>query len=138
MRTFTAENSDNTPDSIPRLIDSILALQSDPPVEPGTPGYNRYPTQKDHWLGWLGHTPGTGSFERETPPNRGARYVYNHIGEPKMLLWLIEAAGVDAGVVEAAERASLQARTLAGKCKAIRQLVPFSVVAGKLWSSSGV
>ena len=127
--------SGDTRDSIPRLIESIRALPSDAPVQVGTTGYNQYTTQKAHWLGWLGHTPGTGSYERRTPSGRGARYVYNHIVEPKMLLWLIEAAGVDRALVDAAKQASLQPPTRGGKSKAIRQRVPFPTVAEKLWSA---
>ena len=127
---------DEAPDSIDDFIAKIRDLTSDPPVEDRRPGYNNYSTQKAHWLGWLGATPGTGTYERKTPPNRGARYVYNHIVEPKMLLWLVEAAGVEAPLIGAAQQASLQARTLAGKSKAIRQLVPWSVVARTLWPSN--
>ena len=127
---------DDAPDSIDDFIAKIRDLTSDPPVEGRQPGYNNYTTQKDHWLGWLGATPGTGTYERKTPPNRGARYVYNHIVEPKMLLWLIGAAGVEPALVEAATQASLQARTLPGKSKAIRQLVPWSVVARMLWPTN--
>jgi hypothetical protein len=123
----------DAPERIEDLNAKIRNLTSDHPVEGRRPGYNNYKTQKDHWLGWLGATPGTGTYERKTPPHRGARYVYNHIVEPKMLLWLIEAAGVEPALVEAAQQASLEARTLPGKSKAIRQLVPWSVVARMLW-----
>lgn len=126
---------DGAPDGIADLIAKIGTLTSDPRVEGRQPGYNNYHTQKDHWLGWLGATPGTGTYERKALPNRGARYVYNHIVEPKMLLWLIEAVGVEPAVVDAAKQASLQAGTLPGKSKAIRQVVPWSEVARRLWQS---
>ena len=64
---------------------------------------------------WLSATPGTGTYKRKTPPNRGARYVCNHIVEPMMLLWLIEAASVEPATVEAARQASLQACTIRRK-----------------------
>ena len=101
----------------------------------GTQGYNRYTTQRAHWLGWLGDTPGTGSYERKTPPNKGAEYVYNRIVEPKMLLWVIEAAGVRASLVAQSKTAAVVGSTLAGKSKAIRQVVPYSVVADALWDN---
>lgn len=131
-------SSDNAPDSIPRPIASIRELQSDQSVPAGTAGYNRYTTQKAHWLGWLGDTPGTGSYGRKTPHDRGARHVYNHIVEPQMLLWLIEAAGIDAATVETARHASGLAKTLSGQSKAIRHVVPFSKVAEKLWPGRAV
>ena len=127
---------DDRAGSIPKLIARIKQLPGDPPVKPGTRGYNRYTTQKAHWLGWLGDTPGTGSYERTTPPNRGARYVYNRIIEPLMLLWLIEAADVDPEVVREAQREALCPPTLAGKSKAIRAVVPWDVVAKALWKDA--
>jgi hypothetical protein len=124
---------DDVPDSIDEFITRIRGLTSDRPVEGRRAGYNNYRTQKDHWLGWLGATPGTGTYERTTPPHRGAQYVYNHIVEPKMLLWLIAAAGVEPALVEAAYQASLQPPTLSARSKAIRQIVPWSEVAKVLW-----
>ena len=131
-----AEKLDDPPASISQFIARIRALPSDSPVKVGTRGYNRYTTQRAHWLGWLGDTPGTGSFVRTTPPNRGARYVYNHIGEPLMLLWLIEAAGIDPDVVREAQRAALCPPKLGAKSKAIRLVVPWSDVAVALGMDS--
>jgi catechol 2,3-dioxygenase-like lactoylglutathione lyase family enzyme len=128
-----AGHVDDAPDSIQKLIARIRDLVSDPPVDAGSPGYNRYTTQKAHWLGWLGDTPGSGSYERSTPGNRGARYVYNHIVEPGMLLWLIEAAGVEPAVVREAQRVSLRSPKPAGRSKAIRQVVPWPELARALW-----
>ena len=127
---------DDAPDGIDDFIAKIRDLTSDPPVEGRQPGYNNYTTQKDHWLGWLDATPGTGTYGRKTPPSRGARYVYNHIVEPKMLLWLIGAAGVEPSLIEAATQASLEVRTRPGRSKAIRALVPWSVVARMLWPTN--
>jgi hypothetical protein len=132
-RGATSGRRDDAPDSILELIARIKELPDDPRVKPGTRGYNHYTTQKDHWLGWLGETPGTGSYERATPPGRGARYVYNHIREPLMLLWLIEAAGVDREVVREAQREALCPPQLGAKCTAIRMVAPWDVVAKALW-----
>jgi hypothetical protein len=106
----------NDMDSIDDFIAKIRNLTSDPPIEGRQPGYNIYKTQKDHWLGWLGGTADTGAaYQRKTPPNHGARFVYNHIVEPKMLLWLIEAAGVKPGlVVSRASWAHRPHRTIQG------------------------
>lgn len=125
-------------DTIKGLADAICALPSDPQVPKGTRGYNRYTTQRDHWLGWLGVTPGTGSYERKTPEGRGAKYVYNHIVEPLMLLWLIEAARVDPSLVGKAKRGASAALTPAGKSKAIRLAVPYAVVAAALGGNRAV
>jgi hypothetical protein len=114
--------------SIGRLVEAIRSLPSDAPVPDRTPGYNNYNTQKDHWLGWLDPTLGRGSYLRSASSERDARSVYNHIGEPKMLLWLISATRIDKTLVKAAEEASWEAESLAGKCAAIRRHVPWSVV----------
>ena len=119
-------------DDIDWLINAIRGLPDDTAVPDRTPGYNKYRTQKDHWLGWLGATTGSGTYERTTPAGRGGRYVYNHIVEPKMLLWLIEAAGVQRTRVAAASHAALAATTLGAKSKMIRAVVPWSEVASAL------
>ena len=111
--------------SIARLVEAIRRLPSDARVPDRTPGYNNYNTQKDHWLGWLEPVVGRGSYLRSTGPDRDARFVYNHIGEPKMLLWLISAAGIDKSLIRAAEEASTEAESLAGKCAAIRRHAPW-------------
>ena len=134
------------PKSIPRaeletidgLIAAIRELTSDPEVPRGTQGYNNYTTQKAHWLGWLGDTPGTGSYERKTPPGKGAKFVYNRIVEPKLLLWLIEASGVDRRAVEDAKRSGAEGGRLASRSKAIRQVVPYAAVADALSRESAV
>jgi hypothetical protein len=58
--------------------------------------------------------------------------VYNRIVEPKLLLWLISAAGVQPDLVDAAKLAVQEAGTLAGKSAALRRHVPWHVVAAAL------
>ena len=126
-------SADDEPDGISELITRIRELPGDPPVPAETTGCNNYTTQKAHWLGWLGATPGSGTYERRTPANRGARYVCNHIVEPRMLLWLIEAAGVEPALVREARQASSRGSSLQSKSKAIREVVPWNTVARALW-----
>lgn len=118
--------------SVDWLIQAIRRLPPDKRVPDRTPGYNNYNTQKEHWLGWLDPTAGTGSYPRRARSDRDARYVYNHIVEPKMLLWLVSAAGVSPELLDSAERAAKTASTLAGKSAAIRRHVPWSEVAAAL------
>jgi hypothetical protein len=115
--------------SIDRFIEVIRKLPSDAPVAPGTRGYNRYQTQKDHWLGWLVPAAGTGTYARSTKPGREARDVYNRIGEPMMLLWLLSAGGLSEELINAAKEASMNVKGLARQCKEIRRLVPWADVA---------
>lgn len=114
--------------SVEWLLQAIRRLPSDDPVPDRTAGYNRYNTQKDHWLGWLDPTAETGSYPRRAKEDRDARYVYNHIVEPKMLLWLISAAGVRPELLQLAEEAAKAASSLPGKAAAIRRHVPWSQI----------
>ena len=123
-----------TPDqaSVEWLIRAIEAIPSDSPVPIKTAGYNKYTTQKDHWLGWLNPAAGTGSYPRASGNERGARNVYNRIVEPKMLLWLIAAAGVRKELVDAARVAAANDAPLPTRAAAIRKYVPWVEVAAAL------
>lgn len=121
-------SSSDNPGSIEWFIHAIQGLPPDEPVAPGTPGYNRYTTQKAHWLGWLDPSAGTGTYPRSAAPGRDAKYVYNHIVEPKLLLWLIAAAGVDARTVEFAREQAGLANKMPSKAAAIRRVVPWAVL----------
>ena len=111
-----------SPYSVEKLINVIKKLPADKEVPSGTQGYSRYHTQKAHWLGWLSKKPGA-KYYRQDAPNRGAKFVYNHIMEPKMLLWLITASGVDNKLIANAQKDSDNARTMASSCAAIRKVV---------------
>ena len=89
--------------SVEKLINVIKKLPADKEVPSGTQGYSRYHSQKAHWLGWLSKKPGA-KYYRQDAPNRGAKFVYNHIMEPKMLLWLITASGVDNKLIANAQK----------------------------------
>lgn len=119
-------------ESIDWLSKAIERLPSDAPVPRGTPGYNHYGTQKDHWLGWLNPQAGTGSYARAEREGRDARDVYNHIVEPKMLLWLATAAGVDRDLINEAKQAADEAPKLATKSAAIRKRIPWSCLEAAL------
>jgi hypothetical protein len=116
-------------DSVQWLIHAIRALPSDDPVPLGTPGYNEYSTQKAHWLGWLDPAAGRGSYSRRTGDERGARNVYNRVVEPKMLAWLISAAGVDRTLADAVEMEAKRKVPMATRAAAIRKKVPWTTVA---------
>jgi hypothetical protein len=110
------------------LADLIERLPTDREVPRGTQGYNRYRTQKAHWLGWLDSKSTSGTYQRHDAPERGAKFVYNHIMEPKMLLWLISASGLQIELVEKAKEASLNKKSMASSCAAIRKVVPWQTL----------
>lgn len=115
------------------LSETIRKLPPDPPAPPKTQGYNVYSTQKEHWLGWLNPTAGTGTYPRRTGDNVTAKTVYNRIGEPKMLWWLAAAAGVDQCLLDAAKGQVDINKPLSSQCAAFRKVVPWRVMADALY-----
>ncbi len=111
--------------SVEWFIRAIDALPSDNPVPLGTPGYNKYTTQKAHWLGWLNPAAKTGTYPRASGNERGARNVYNRIVEPKMLLWLISASGVRKDLIESARLAAAINAPMPTRAAAVRKHVPW-------------
>lgn len=116
--------------SIGRFIKAIQALPSD---EPRVYPKKSYTTQKEHWLGWLRGYHGPGVYGRRPETRRDAEFVYNHVVEVKMLLWLIEAAGVEPSLVSAARRSAVKAKALPSKSAAVRKHVPWANVESVLW-----
>lgn len=112
----------------------IERLPSDEPVHDPRVWYT---TQKEHWLGWLREYDGPGAYGRIPGKQRDAKFAYNHVVEPKMLLWLIEAAGVSKDLVEAAQRASAEGTSLMQKSGAIRRVVPWTVLYDAIWGDHG-
>ena len=115
--------------SIKMFIQAIEQLPTDKPVDDP---HKWYKTQKEHWLGWLGEYDGPGAYGRQIK-KRDAKFAYNHIVEPKMLLWLIKAAGVKAELIRAAERDCGKASSMPQGAAAVRHHVPWEVIAGTLW-----
>ena len=66
--------------SIKKFLSAVRKLPSDEPV--ATPG-KWYRTQKEHWIRWLSEYSSQGAYNRKTGTSRDARYVYNHVVEPK-------------------------------------------------------
>jgi hypothetical protein len=119
------------PISIRRLRAVIRTLPNDRRVIDPNKWYR---SQKEHWLGWLGEYAGSGAYGRKGGVGRDARFAYNHIVEPAMLLYLARAAGVARTRLAAARRDAAAGRTLMEQSAAIRKIIPWEVVAAKLWA----
>jgi hypothetical protein len=91
-----------------------------------------YLSQKEHWLGWLGDYLGPGAYGRKNW-NRDAKFAYNHIVCPELLLYLVKAIPLRVNLIEAAENAYLSESTLMGKAGAIRKVVPWSEIYNAFW-----
>jgi hypothetical protein len=119
--------------SVESLRRAIKNLPSDEPKNDPAVWYR---TQKEHWLRWLREYHGPGAYGRLTSKRRDGRFAYNHAVNPKMLLWLIEAAGVPRKSVTAARRASAHGTTMMQKSGAIRRQVPWEMLRETLWNSN--
>lgn len=111
--------------SINQLYDAIETLPEDEPKS--RPGI-WYFTQKEHWLGWVAGYRGPGAYSRKNWKNRDAKFVYNHIVCPDMLIYLIRAIPLPTETITAAEAAYETGSTLMAKAGAIRKVVPWSVI----------
>jgi len=87
-----------------------------------------YESQKEHWVGWLYHYNSPGAYSRKVVSGRDAKFVYNHVVCPGLLLYLAQEAGVDPKLVRAARRAVSVRSTLMGQAGEIRRIIPWSVV----------
>ena len=90
-----------------------------------------YGTQREHWLGWLKDYGGPGYYKRKDP-KRSAEFVYNHIVNPQMLIYLAEASRVSRVLLMKAEKAALtKARSgssMSAVSAAIRRVIPWRAV----------
>lgn len=111
--------------SIRQFIRAIRQLPEDEPIDNPKVWYR---TQKQHWLGWLGqyHTPGY--YGRKTNVKRDARFAYNHIVCPDLLLYLVRAIPLAPEIIAAAEEASKKGKTMMAQSGAIRKVAPWSEI----------
>lgn len=119
------------PISIKSLLIAISNLPSDRPVY--CPRRRLLFTQKEHWIGWLFEYNGPGAYGRQTRVKHDAKFAYNHIVCPEMLLYLAKAADVDRKLLAAANRAFSKGKTLMQKSRAIRAVIQWETVAAVLW-----
>jgi hypothetical protein len=88
------------------ICDFLIAVSRMPEDRRRLSRTERYETQKEHWIGWLFHRNSAGAYGRKPYSGRDARFVYNHVVNPGLLLYLAEARGVDSQMVRRARRAA--------------------------------
>jgi deoxyribodipyrimidine photolyase-like uncharacterized protein len=116
--------------SIGQFIKAIKHLPIDEPRDNPRVWYK---TQKEHWLGWLSDYNGLGGYGRKPGQNRDARFAYNHVVCPNLLLYLIRAIPLRPELVEAAEKAYQNGSSLMEKSGAIRKIAPWSEIYKAIW-----
>jgi hypothetical protein len=86
---------------------------------------------KQHWIGWLAQYNGPGYYGRKNS-NRDARFIYNHINCPPMLIWLAETSGVPKLLIAASCRVASGVENETSACATIRRVLPWEIVESAL------
>jgi hypothetical protein len=87
-----------------------------------------YSTQQEHWDGWLRGYEGPGAYGRVNW-SRSAEFVYNHVVNPQMLVYVAEAAGIERDALETAIEGALTNRaTMSAMSGAVRRAVRWSAL----------
>jgi hypothetical protein len=105
--------------SVDEFIDAIKKL---PSAEP-----------KNQWIRWLSEYDEPGYYNRLAGMNRSAKFAYNNIANPEMLLWLIQAAGIDKDLVDFAKSDCAKVSNVRRQSAAIRKRVPWAILERALW-----
>jgi hypothetical protein len=88
------------------------------------------------WIRWLSEYHIPGYYKRQVGKKRTARFVYNKLANPEMLLWIIQAASVNRNLVNLAKSASEKAKNVITKSAIIRKHVPWEVLEPALQEAS--
>ena len=88
---------------------------------------------KNKWLRWLREYETSNRFGRNSNVKRSAKFVYNNLAYPEMLLWLIQAAGIDGEDVKLAESESANITNVRSQSAVIRKIVPWKNLKQMLW-----
>lgn len=88
---------------------------------------------RDGWIHWLSDYNNPGMYNRKPDQDHSARYAYNHIVYPEMLLWLIRESGVSDELVKLAKSDSEKFSVLRQQAAAIRKRVPWDMLERALW-----
>lgn len=91
-----------------------------------------YTSQREHMCGWFRAqtTTGSGSYTRKEP-NYSARTTYQRLASAPAMIWIAEALGVDADVIERAAAEVEEEPEPRSHCGIIRQHIPWEVIADK-------
>lgn len=122
-----------------QFAQSLFGLEPDTPiahefdVEFGQTKDRWWSCQREHFAFWaiIQNTDGTKGYEHK--PNASAMKMYNMIGAPELLLWLIEALHISLGLATTEFRKFVIELTKLGRkpkkqCKMIRDKYPYNVV----------
>jgi hypothetical protein len=86
--------------TIDQLLTAVHRLPATTPQASRLP-LNGYKTFQEQWIGWLNQYDGPGYYGR-ADGKRDARWVYQHLNNGNMIVWLNEAGGESPHAVAAA------------------------------------
>jgi hypothetical protein len=90
-----------------------------------------YTSHKEHWQGWLWEYDGPGGYNRRVPKQpRSQAYIFSHLHNAPMMLWLAEAAGVNPALIEKADRVMRRLAIEPSPSSAVRDAAAFRKVIG--------
>ncbi len=92
-------------------------------------------SHKEHWIDWLKQYNGPGYKNRKNKSIRSANIVYNRLACPPMLLWLIEASGINKSKIKDAVKAALASKKIfTAQSASIRAVVSWEEIERNLYS----
>jgi hypothetical protein len=103
------------------------------PEEPTVPA--RFPNSfKQAWVDWLSKYIRPGKYGRGDR-RRDARFIYNHLNHPEMIIWLAAASGAEAQLVRKAAGTMQEDDSHGTQAATVRRILPWGDVAHHLASS---
>ena len=119
--------------SIQELLSAVQKLPPKTPQASKLPIGEGYTTFQQQWIGWLKDYDGPGYYGRKDG-KRSARWVYQHLNNGKMIVWLNEAVGENPKTIEAAiEDMQRNGSSAQGQAKIARSHLPWDRVARLLF-----
>ena len=122
-----------TPTYTPRqLLARIERMPETMPISDLVPWPRCYISHKDHWMGWLREYNGPGFYGRSNS-DRDARFIWMHVQNLGMILWLAEAAGTAPDLVHGARLRSHGNGNAARQTALARSVLPWGPLASLIW-----
>jgi hypothetical protein len=87
-------------------------------------------SRKQAWIKWLSKYVRAGAFA-QSDRRRDAGFIYNNVKNVEMILWLADASDVDPSLVRKASRQVPRDENRGTQAAAMRQLIPWKIVALK-------
>lgn len=123
-----------TPSYTPtQLLARVRYLEERLPISNAFPLSHHHTSHRDHWIKWLEGYDGPGYYGRHDH-HRDAAYIYNHVQNTGMVVYLAEAALVEEDLVRSAFRAATETSgNKAAVTAAVRRILPWYKVCRRLW-----